>query len=616
MRLLGLGLFTILMVALARFALMQPDVQSFVGLRDGNQRIQHDLVSRLPTDTELQSADGTQHTFIVRESDTWTALTGSPGFASASFNMPKEVPVVSGELILDVRAELQPDSVARMRINVNGERRGEIVLSEGVNANTIRINLLPSDLTQSQLLVTLGASGTFANQSCRRDWNGGMIVRIEPTSRIELETEGPLLDLNDRLRATGNPYHISWPDNPENIEYESLISFAVDQSFRDIRTVFVPADAEVVPAGVRFSPDDFSTAARMMENAVREVDEVAWPLPIALEGSLAEARYFEYDTAWRYAYDLRTTPNAEYPTALAFGMRAIGLQAEAEWLLTVTLNDVIVFAEKFEGASLDLNRTVELPERLHDFSNVLEIRLISSERQNQEFCTTGSPITAQLKQSTVLRGGVPAEDRTIGQFINALNGPLHLEVSDQLNAAEASTAVPFLAEAFGNRVQWITGDAAGPQDDHVLVNTRSELQNRFAEIQQTWPDHTFWLISPRLYDRGELPYRQTELTDISLLDFELNEGPRIAAIVAIKPRPMPVVDDLETETSADPEQDPTSEDDTVPQPDAEPAAEPSEIDATEQGNASPIPSQSSATTGTQTLPDTTGSTATLPDISE
>lgn len=549
MRILGLGLLAILFLALARFVLIQPDVQGFVGLRDGDGRIHHDLVSRLPSDTQLENAEGTQHTFIVRESDTWTALAGSPGFASASFNMPKEVSVVSGELILDVRAELQEDSVARMRVNVNGERRGEIILSQGVNANTIRINLLPSDLTQSQLVVSLGAFGTFPNQSCRRDWNGGMIVRIEPTSRVEIETEGPLLDLNDRLRATGNPYHIQWPDSPQEKEYERLVSFAVDQNFRDIRTIFVPADTTSVPAGVSFSPEDLSTAARMMENAVREVDDVSWPFPIALEGAIAEARYFEYDTSWRYNYDLRTTPNAEYPTALSFGLRAIGLQPDAEWLLTVTLNDAIVFAEKFEGASLDLNRTVELPLSLHEFSNILEIRLISSERQNQEFCTSGSPITAQLKQSTVLRGGVPADDKTIGQFINALNGPLHLEISEFLNAAEASTAVPFLAEAFGNRVQWVTDQTAGPEDDYVLLNTRSELKENFERIRQEWPEHTFWLISPRLFDQGELPYRQTELTSISLLDFELNEGPRIAAIVAIKPNPQPILNDLDVGVS-------------------------------------------------------------------
>ncbi|GGX51144.1 hypothetical protein GCM10007385_19650 [Tateyamaria omphalii] len=611
MRILGLGLLAILFLALARFVLIQPDVQGFVGLRGGDGRIHHDLVSKLPSGTQLENAQGTQHTFIVRESDTWTALAGSPGFASASFNMPKEVSVVSGELILDVRAELQADSVARMRVNVNGERRGEIILSQGVNSNTIRINLLPSDLTQSQLVVSLGAFGTFPNQSCRRDWNGGMIVRIEPTSRIEIETEGPLLDLNDRLRATGNPYHIAWPNDPAVKEYERLISFAVDQNFRDIRTIFVPADATSVPAGVSFSSEDLSTAAMMMENAVRDVDDVSWPLPIALEGTIAEARYFEYDTSWRHNYDLRTTPNAEYPTALSFGLRAIGLQPDAEWLLTVTLNDAIVFAEKFEGASLDLNRTVELPLLLHDFSNILEIRLISSERQNQEFCTSGSPITAQLKQSTVLRGGVAAEDKTIGQFINALNGPLHLEVSEQLNAAEASTAVPFLAEAFGDRVQWVSDQNAGPDDDYVLLNTRSELKNSFERIRREWPDHTFWLISPRLFDQGELPYRQTELTDISLLDFELNEGPRIAAIVAIKPAPQPIPNDLGSEAADDAE---AVEENVLSEPtpatvDADkPAetlldAEPSPVDSTAPTLLAPAPGEEQDTTNPTTQPD-------------
>jgi len=534
MRILGLGLLTVLLLALIRFIFIQPDFQSFVGLRDSNSRLTHNLVSKLPAGSKDINNFGTEHAFFVLESDTWTALAGSPGYASASFNMPKEVAVVSGVLILDVRAELQTESVARLRVNVNGERRGEIILREGVNSNRIRINLLPSDMTQSQLHVTLAAIGAFPQHACRRDWNGGMIVRIDPTSRVELNTEGPLLDLNDRLRATGNPYQIQWPEQSINNDYERLVNFGVDQRLRDIRTEFVPANERGQSVSVAFSEQDFNQAAEIVENGVRETEGLVWPLMIAEEGPNSEAKFFEYETSWRHSYDLRTTPNAEYATAFELGLQAVGLQPNAEWLLSVTLNGGIILAERFTGDTLDINRKIDLPYNLQDFSNTIEIKLISSERQNKNECTSGSPITAHLKRSTALHGGVAAPDQSIGEFINALNGQLQLEVSKEINAAEASSAVAFLAETFGDRVRW---DITGPVDreiGYVYVSTRSELRDRFIKLAEEWPDHIFWLVSPTLPDDGDLPYRQTELTGFSLLDFELNEGPRVAAIVAIK----------------------------------------------------------------------------------
>ncbi|WP_179378206.1 ICP22 family protein [Jannaschia marina] len=533
MRILSVALLTIMLIALLRFTFIQPDVQSLLGLRDDTGRTTYDLVSNLPPDACVGSGEGTEHTFIVRESDVWTALAGSPGYASASFNMPKEVGVVSGVLILDVRAELQAGSTGRLRVNVNGQRRGEIILGEGVNENTIRLNLLPSDLTQSQLTVSLAAFGAFPQLVCRQEWDGGLIVRIDPTSRVELTTDGPLVDLNDRLRSTGTPYQIAWPAVPEDDNHERMIGFAVDQRLRDIRTEFLPDVETICPTSVVFSPEDLLAADEITAGGQGSFEDPAWPLMIAQTGQNSEARFFEYETAWRHSYDLRETPDAEYPTALSLGLRAVGLQEDAEWLLTVTLNGGLVYSEKFEGETLDLARRINLPYGLHRFSNALEIRLISSERQDARQCTRGSPITAQLKRTTALNGGVPAPDQTIGEFINALSGTLHLEVSDEMNAAEASSAVAFLADTFGERVQWTTGAEFDPEGATVIVALRPELESGFAALTETYPDHLYWLVWPRLPEDGGLPYRPVHLTDEALNTFLLDEGPRIAALVAV-----------------------------------------------------------------------------------
>ncbi|SOH92414.1 hypothetical protein SAMN06273572_101259 [Monaibacterium marinum] len=532
MRILGVALLTIFLFALARFVFLQPDVQGLVGL-NREDRISHDLVSSLPPEACEVTEGVNQHTFIVRESDTWTALAGSPGYNAVSFNMPKSVQVVSGILILDVATNLQPESVGRLRVNVNGERRGEIILEEGVSSREIRVDLLPSDLTHSQLEVNLAAFGAFPSTICQSSWNGGMIIRIEPSSRIELVTEGPLEDLNDRLRSTGNPYQMQWPETHVGTNYEQLIAFGVDQRLRDIRTNFVPVAAQRCPTAVVMTDEDLLVADHIMQNARREYDRPTWPIYFALDDANREARFFSYETAWRYDYDLRTTPKAEYPTDLDIGMTVSGLQPDAEWLVSVTLNDQSIFAERFSGDTLEIERSIALPQSMHQFSNNIEIRLISSDIDQDGICVGGSTIMAQLHASTALQGGVPAPNAIIGNFINALTGVIQLDVSNDLNAAEASSTVEFLADTFGERTQWTATNTPDLTGAFVHIVTRRELEQRVSEMTAIHPDHNFRLVWPSQSAPGELPYNQVAMNALSVSDFLLNEGPRIIAIVAI-----------------------------------------------------------------------------------
>lgn len=373
-----------------------------------------------------------------------------------------------------------------------------------------------------------------------------MIVRIEPTSRIELITDGPLVDLNDRLRSTGNPYQVQWPDMQSGTNYEQLIALAVDQRLRDIRTNFVPVGAERCPIAVPLSDEDLQVAETIMQNARREYSAPSWPIHFAMEDANREARFFSSETTWRYDYDLRTTPQAEYPTELGIGMTVAGLAPDAEWLLSITLNGQSIFAERFSGDTLEIDRRIALAQSTQRFSNQLEIRLISDESGANGICAGSSSTNmAQLHATTALYGGRTAPNAFVADFINALTGVIQLDVSNDLSAAEASSAVEFLADTFGARTQWAATNTPDADGAFVHIVTRRELEQRVAETTQMLPDHNFRLVWPSQPAAGQLPYMQVVMSDLAVSDFLLNEGPRIIAIVAIpdlvEPAPSPAL---------------------------------------------------------------------------
>jgi hypothetical protein len=551
MRILGLGLLTILLIALLRFTLITPDVASFVGLASGDTRRSYDLTSPSIEDGCLAPGSGTSHVIPVRERDTWTALTGSPGFASVSFDLPRRAAIVSGALILDIASELQDEAVARLRVNVNGERRGEIILAAGSNESEIRIDILPRDLVQSRLDVTLAAVGTFPQQMCHREWTGGLVARIEPTSRIELETTGPMTDINDRLLATGSPQRLVWPTNAgSDGEIDRLMTYAIGQRLEGVRSEFVTESAPGCSNAVTFQPAELTALSRTAPLVDAGVAANTWPQSISLEGPNADVRFFEYESTWRHTYDLRDTPQAEYPTALDLRMRVVGLQDDARWLLSVTLNNTLVHSERLSGDTLDIVREVALAPELHAFANALEVRIISDERQDLAICEGGAVSTAQLLPATKLLGGVAPEDSSISDFISALSGPLQLRVSDTVTALEASSAIEFLADTFGEKAAWQPVDDVDPTRPYVHVTNRDDLPARHEAMIEQFADHDFWLTWPQRPERGQLPYRQVKLTGDTMAAFASDEAPRIGAIVAV-PRAAPSVS-VETPAPSDP----------------------------------------------------------------
>lgn len=534
MRILGLGLLTILLVALLRFTLITPDIASFVGLESTDGRRTYDLALQDAQEECLPPGSGTLHTFPLRERDTWNALTGAPGFTSVSFDLPRQANVIGGALILDIAAELQEEAVARLRINVNGERRGEIVLAAGRADSEIRIDLRPRDLMQGTLDVSLATVGTFPQRMCEPGWNGGLIVRIEPSSRVELRTDGPLTDIGDRLLVSGSPQRLVWPSaGAGETGAVDLVAFAVDRRVRGLQSVFVPQTQDSCSGAIALEPSDLAALSRSQPSPGADVVPADWPVSVARTGPNATARFFGQSEIWRHAYDLRAMPDAEYPTALDLRMRVAGLTGDAAWLLSVTLNDSLIHSERLTGNTLDIVREVALPFELQAVSNRLDVRIVKADGRDLAICVGAETTsTAQMLPTTKLLGGVAPDDPSLGEFLSAVTGPVQLRLSDMLTATDATGAVDFLADTFGGRVLWRSEGPVDPALPYVHVTTGGDLEAQFDSMRETWANHDFWFAAPQRAENGDLPYRLIPLSRSTGSDVDLGEAPRIGAIVA------------------------------------------------------------------------------------
>lgn len=530
MRLLGLALFTLLVMGLIQFALWTDRDTSvrLVGSLDSSERIVHDLVSDARASVPARLG-GVTHTFVVRERDTWNALAGSPGYHKARFNLPRDARAESGTLFLDLSAQLQDEGIARMRININGERRGEVVLPEGQTEHRIEMNLLPSDLTSSVLEVSLAATGRFPQLTCSAHWSGGMVVRVEPTSRVELKTAAPLATLEDRLRATGDPVRMVWAEDVGPVDMARVLRFAVDQNARGRGPMFALDKANAVV----LSAADLDQADAIVETAL-PMPAPTWPLDVTQIGNLGAAKFFEFSTSWRIPYDLRATPDAELPTHLDLDFSLLGLQETEKWMLSVVLNDKAIHTERLIDAPERMTRTVPLPVDEQGFSNVIEVKLINAEPRSGLECLSGVPVMAQLENGTRLRGGVAPADPLVSDFITALPATLELEVASPLNAAEATTAMAFLSDTFGGSKSWqpvhrMSPDTAGG----VQVVWRNHVPDLATKLMAA-PDRDIWLVWPTLAGDLGTPYGLKRLaTAHDIAVYMAQDGARIAALVSL-----------------------------------------------------------------------------------
>lgn len=534
MRLLGLALFTLLVMGLIQFALWTDRDTTSRGLGPLAQadRVLHDFASDVGG---RDARPGSRHhTIVVREEDTWGALAGSPGYHRARFNLPREARVEVGTLTLDLTSQLQEEGVARLKININGQRRGELVLPEGKSEHRVTLNLLPADLTQSVVEVTLAANGRFPTAVCTARWSGGMVLRVEPTSHLDITTEAPLTSLGDRMRVSGDPARVVWDAGLGPDTMARMLRFAVHKGTLGGDVEFVAPQAAEGGAVV-LSSDDLDVADEPVAATIAPAPN-QWPMQPAAGSSLWDAKFFEYRTNWRIPYDLRSTPNGTLPTHFDFDMSLVGLDQADRWMLSVVLNGRAIHTERLSENVTRIARSVALPAEHQGYANVLELRVMNDEPRSGVTCLSGTPVMAQLEAGTRLRGGALSADADVADFGAALPDDLSLVVASAFNAAEATSAVQFLSEAFGAATRWTLGAAS---ERHAPGTVQLILRNTLGQAVAQARDsgaHDLWVLWPRLGNETDAPYALVRITPETDLGAHIRaDGGRIAALVSLRP---------------------------------------------------------------------------------
>ena len=217
MRLIGLTV-----VALICFALVALLVENREGLL---QNLGLAGLEQRATETVFETGDAPLPDWVagaagvveipVLEYGRWIALAGFADGQTFDLALPARTPYSDAVIELDVTATLEEGTTGRLRIGVNGEDRGQIVLNPGISAHKVRIPLRPIDKLRNWVSVSVSAIGNNPKAECTTDWTGGVVVTVEPTSRIVVGIDEPVTNLVDRLLVSGSPVRIVWGEETD-----------------------------------------------------------------------------------------------------------------------------------------------------------------------------------------------------------------------------------------------------------------------------------------------------------------------------------------------------------------------------------------------------------------
>ena len=510
MKLAGITIFII--AAMTFVNIMGPNLSKNVHnlIEGGDAREVHNLSTK--GEAYLKILRATENHTVVRASTLANSLllVGSPSYGATTFNLPMRAGVSRGVAVFDITAEIEPDVNARVRVNINGERRGEFLVNSGTSKHRVIINLEDRDLAQRQISANLSVVASYATGECSRAWNGGVVIMVEPTSGLEIVTADKITDTIELISTTGSPGLMYWPPAAEGSYYSDLFSYSVIQNQNG--------------NPVEFSLDKEASIDIENERIKQEVDVLhkvdieglgfdEWPIFIAEEGPVAKARRFERETDWRMEYSVRNTPNSEVPQTLELDLDVKSIDPESRWLLDVTLNGSSVYSHSVESGSFSVDEEIALPYRLHAYENSLHIMLRSAVPINRETCSVGQPALAQVNSASILTNGRPFLNNWSSEVISLFFGNWEMGATSGLSAVDVNSAVSFVSLNFTGELYGAGRSENGNKPGQMIAVSRDQLPAQIESAREKWPDATLWIMWPD--NTAENGYSHRNVTYVS-----------------------------------------------------------------------------------------------------
>ncbi|WP_133057622.1 hypothetical protein [Falsiruegeria litorea] len=500
MRLIGIAVLALILFAFVAIAVNRSeDLFETGGLKDiRDGREVHELETgeaRLPD--KIEGAAG----FVdleVLQSDEWTALTGFSGHRRFSLPLPRDTAFSAAVLEIFVKTEMEFETAGRLQFEVNGHRRGEIVLEPGETNMRVRIPLEPIDLERPWIDVNITVDGNNPKAECAEDWTGGVVVSIQPETHVRVALDEPITSTADALIASGFPVRIVWPSQtPEVITAaDPVISwrwlpFAAKASFVD-KGVARETDVEVPIEDVV----ELHHWVVQQENIRRELEgenNLSWPLPIIGQDGAAASREFRNRTSWVYRYSRTSMPDLQLPDMLDLKMQMVSTDSSASWLLIVFLNGDIVYSQTLPTTQTSFEHSIPLPKNVQSIDNELRVSLISDEEKTGR-CVQGRPAAAKINVGTGLDNRGSDATELYAGVLNAMSPVINLMIEGPVTAHDLNFGFLALSKIFLHNSFDYREGGLGNLDHSQPSVTIVALENLTAALDQMkGQDRPYWV---------------------------------------------------------------------------------------------------------------------------
>jgi len=508
MRLIGIAVIALILFALVSVIVNRSqdlfEIGGLQALRDGRQV--HTLVTGEAQMPAKLSGPAGHVDLGVMQVDEWNALAGFSGQRRFSLPLLRETPFSSAVLEIFADTELDHDTTGRLRIDVNGQRRGEIVLDPGNSKLRIRIPLAPLDLQREWVDVSVSVDGNNPKAECTDDWTGGVVVSITPQTYVRLALEKPVTGIGDRLLASGSPARIVWPstasDTPGGDEpaiawrWSPFVSTATFVSQANAR------DSDVsVPMEKLIELHHWGVQQGKMRGLLNGETDVAWPLPVIATDGTAVGREFRNKTSWVYRYSWSSLPDLELPDQLDLKMKMVSTDATAAWLLLVTLNGNMIHSQTIPASEGSFEGSIALPQNIQGLDNELRVSLTSNEAKEGR-CVQGRPAAASIEPGTQLNHVGAGASEIYAGLLKSMSPEIHLMIPGEISARALNFGVLALTQIFlDNQFDYIEADevkrdASNATVAIVAAENIDVALKRMAEI-----GGTFWVAYTALTEK-------------------------------------------------------------------------------------------------------------------
>lgn len=488
MRLIGIGLLAFLLTGVSLF------LSNSKGLQDVFTNIS-EIVAGPNLQFEVSGPDSHGQDVVVTRAkiEEPIILSGLPAYKGATFFMPMDARPTSGYLQIDATIQVLVGVEGVLRVSIDSQRRGEMLLRPGEAGRSLRIQLTAQEIARERLVVSFSLQGEGPHAPCSTDDRIEAVVEIETTSAIFLITDAHLHSIRDQVLVAGGRAQVRWPNDQQA---EALL-YAMEATNAGVEIDF--REDGLASDEIR---KEFGRNRTNSPNS-----EYAWSDQLSPTSGLFELRRPNKPMSWRIDYDFHKALRRKTPKSLQLELELSQFSAEDAWSIVVTLNGKLVDQTRTSGGKL--TRNIDLSSVQIRRKNTIEIQVFANDQIAQK-CSRDPAAFAQIREETTM---FPSENQysdTLINLVDALDGEWSLS-SAGLSTAEASLALDLLL--------------LFPRNPEVQGSPYASIQllGRGHDLSQALLDPRFkWLV---FFDSN-----MTE-TSIALADYEFAETQHVTALV-------------------------------------------------------------------------------------